>query len=53
LGGGDAFSNLLSGSLAAPNTANMTIVQWAMLVEQQRMEEYLSMQEVVRKESTV
>lgn len=49
--GADAFSDLLSGSIAASNSANMTIAQRAALVETQRQEETMRKIEASRKQS--
>ncbi|KAF7975610.1 hypothetical protein HWV62_9191 [Athelia sp. TMB] len=50
-GGGDAFSSLLSGSMAGSDSANMTIAQRAAMVETQRRDDAMRKMEASRKQS--
>ena len=48
---GDAFSNLLTGTLAASSRANLTIAQRAALAEKERTDKYLKGREEARREA--
>ena len=48
---GDAFSNLLTGTLASSSRANLTIAQRAALVEKERTDKYLKGREEARREA--